>query len=147
MEVDELIKALQRVNVADVARDAVARNTGKAADLLREQLYSGRDGLGRLLRRYRSSSYADIKHSMNPAPGYGNPDLYLTGAFHRSLKAESTQEGVTFSSFDTKAADLVNKYSEAILDINAENVLTFADEVRPDFEAIITKITGLEFTA
>lgn len=146
MDFQDLERNLQRLNVADAAADAINRHRDEAAAALRKQLYEGKDATGGRLRRYRSRLYAEMKNQMNPAPGFGNPDLYLTGAFHRSIRATVTGEGVTFDATDTKAADLVDKYSSAILDISEETSSTFAEVVRDDFMKIIANITGLDAT-
>ena len=94
MTVTEKLRRLQQVNVRLLASQALKLNEDVIADLTREQLIEGRDSLDMALRRYASLEYAKLKQSMNPKPGLGNPDLYLTGATHRSIKIVVTADTI-----------------------------------------------------
>jgi len=109
MNLKTLNQKLQSLNVLTIASETLSEHTGEMADELRSQLYAGRDNLDQSLRQYRSSEYAQMKHGMNPLPGLGNPDLYLTGATHRSIRmAVNGQMVVTLV---TDIHDLEKRYS------------------------------------
>ncbi|MFA5768607.1 MAG: hypothetical protein WC871_03610 [Bacteroidales bacterium] len=143
MTIEELQRNLARWDVQDVARDAMSRHTTDAADLNRSQLKAGLSSGGNKLRRYASTVYAAFKSGMNPSPGFGNPDLLLTGEFHQSIVAEVTAEEVAFRATDQKAGNLLSKYGDNILGLSVESCGTFADKIRDDFERITRQILGL----
>ncbi len=109
MTVNEKLRRLQQVNVLTLASQALKVHESDMADLTREQLMEGRDSSDMALSRYRSASYAQFKHEMNPAPGIFNPDLYLTGATHRSIKVSVTTDTIKVNLSDVHG--LEEKYS------------------------------------
>ena len=145
MDADEMLKNIENLDVDDAIHTAMLRNRDKAANILREQLEGGESAKG-MIGKYKDADYAQMKFEMNPRPGYRNVDLKLTGSFHDKIRASVTEDELTFNSFDSKTQDLVKKYSAAILDLNGQNMSTFAEEIEDDFHRVITQITGLEFT-
>lgn len=145
MDADELLARLERLNVADVVNTALLKNTDKAEDALRKQHKKGDSATGKI-GKYHSMKYARYKSELNPEAGLGNVDLYLTGSFAEKIKASVTSDELLFTSTDNKTEKLVQKYSDSILDLNGQNNSIFADEIRVDFEQVITKITGIPFT-
>ena len=109
MTLQEKLRRLQQVNVRQLASQALKLNEDVIADLTREQLIEGKDSAGRFMRTYRSLSYARMKQSMNPKPGLGNPDLYLTGATHSSIKINVTADTMKVNLNDVHG--LESKYS------------------------------------
>jgi hypothetical protein len=100
---------------------------GRVVELNREQLESGLNVTGGRFRQYRNRKYAGMKARMNPKPGYGNPDLKLTGDFWRAFRAE-VKGGLEVYSTDPKADDLESRY-EGIYGLTADNL----NELRADF--------------
>lgn len=82
----DLIDNLTRINLEKLAKDSLKENTDFMADLNREQLEEGLKKDDTKMQKYSWLSYARQKNEMNPKPGLGNPDLKLTGEFHKSIK-------------------------------------------------------------
>jgi len=55
--------------------------------LNRGQLHDGQDNTGHLQSPlYESERYAEHKNEVNPVPGMGVPDFFVTGDYYNSLK-------------------------------------------------------------
>lgn len=93
------------------------------------QLERGEDRDGDRLRQYRSEEYAFEKQRMNPLPGFGNPDLKLTGSFHDKFFLSVSKNTLLISSRDSKRDELVAKYGEQIFGLNRENLEEVDQEV------------------
>jgi len=80
---------------------------------------------------YRSEGYAEFKESINPKPGKGNPDLFVTGEFYNGLFVSFNKAAYTFTvaNRDEKAPKLERKYGEKIYGLNKENKGYFATEI------------------
>jgi hypothetical protein len=120
-----------RTVVADLqqmAGDIVVENGEKVDDLIRAQLYEhGEDGYGhQLTPQYQSKSYARKKYGMNPAPGYGVPDLKLKGDFYRGIAVQVSSGNMVITSTDRKTDWLVKGsrlgYGEGVFKLLPENV-------------------------
>lgn len=98
----------------------------------KDQLYTGVDSRGSHLLTYKNKYYARKKNEMNPIPGYGNPDLRLTGAFYNAMKADVNSEGLTVYSTDQKAGMLEAKYGKSIF--------TLFEEWRDDYLMLLQPI-------
>jgi hypothetical protein len=87
MTFQRLLQNLQSLNLQNLASEAVAEHTAVMADMNRKQLLAGKDSSGNNLSPlYRFKWYADYKQAMSHRQAdYGIPDLYKTGATHRSI--------------------------------------------------------------
>lgn len=95
---------------------------------------------------YKRQTYAEMKESMNPKPGLGNPDLFLTGEFYNSLQFNINKSQMTFTvnSKDDKATKLEKKYGEKIYGLNSENKGYFSNEIlRPKIVSELRKAIGV----
>jgi hypothetical protein len=107
--VNQMLSRLQSLNVGSLASSSLSAHTEDMADAQREQLMQGRDSLDMTLRQYRSPTYAQMKNAMNSRPGLGNPDLFLTGATHRSISFEVAGQSIKTNVNDIHG--LEEKYS------------------------------------
>lgn len=114
---------------------AILNEHGKEiVDLNRNQLFSGRDGYGDALQTYadarlNENGYAAFKHDLNPAPGFGTPDLKLTGSLYEKMRARVNGATLNLDSEDAKATQLKQKYGEGIFKMDAESINTLRKEV------------------
>lgn len=124
---------------------AVSSNLKAHTDLNRSQMMEGKRSSGGEIRpKYRSSTYAAQKEYMNPLPGYGNPDLKLTGSFHKLMKSELSGEDILVDSSDSKTGDLLAKYGADVFGLTEQNKDKFATEiVYPDLIQSLEDKTGL----
>lgn len=111
----DMFRRIESLNIKQVATDALEDTASVIAEKNREQLEEGFDSNRENLLPYRSKVYAGMKNQMNPKPGYGNPDLKLTGAFYRGIRAEVNDDGEVHTySTDSKDGKLVMKYGTDI---------------------------------
>lgn len=124
---------------------AIAADNEKAiADYNREQLFKqGEDSDGRKLRKYRRPRYARVKHEMNPLPGLGNPDLFVTGDFHRSIFTDVRGPRIIFDAKDWKVEKLAGQYGESIFGLHDDSRRrVWVEVLRPPLLPRINTITG-----
>jgi hypothetical protein len=121
-----------------------SNNTEKIAGYNKEQLYKeGEDSTGKKLRKYRSKKYARVKNQMNPAPGLGNPDLFVTGSFHESIFSAVKQGKIIFDADDSKVEKLVSMFGEEIFGLQQENnTRVWVEVLRAPLLPRINSITG-----
>lgn len=99
----DLQEALETLDIREEVYAAIDTTVDRLADMNRDQLLLGYTSNLTRLPRYASYSYAKLKNAMNPAPGIGNPDYYLTGAFQSRIRAERFGEEIEVASYDEKA--------------------------------------------
>jgi len=165
MNVLETIAALESLNVRQLAREAVEKNFRGMVSLNKTQLHEGHATSGRPFPKYapfeveEGKEYADFKEELNPRPGWGNPDLKLTGAFYRAIFADLEGDNIIMDSTDEKSEWLQEHYDgkipgqlsldepgSRIFGLDPPNWKVFKAKVRADFCKEIEKRTGLTFT-
>lgn len=78
--------AVNKINLIDLAKQIVTENAEPLLEENRAQLYMGlRPDGNEITPRYHYRWYAEWKHRLNPMPGLGVPDLFLTGQLHETL--------------------------------------------------------------
>lgn len=125
-------KRIQAVEIRPIIALCVEQSQYEILAFNRGQLYMGEGSNDKLLSpSYRSEGYAEFKESMNPKPGLGTPDLFLTGAFYNSLQMDVNKSQMTFTvgSKEEKAPKLERKYGEKIYGLNSENKAYFSQEI------------------
>lgn len=139
-----MLKRFERLNTDKIIQDSITDNAEAMGELNKKQLYTGKDKTGEFLRPYRSQLYADIKYQMNPVPGYGNPDLRVTGAFYRGIQVKVSGDSINIKSTDEKGEALEKKYGAEIFGLGKELKKEFLDEkLRPAIKEKILQETGL----
>ena len=117
------------------------------ADRQRDQMLEGKNKKGARIGRYRSGAYARMKEVMNPLPGFGVPDLRLTGEFFKQIYVDIRDNTVIVDSTDEKTQSLVNKYGEEIFGLSKNTKSEFIKkDLRPVFMKKISEATGLPLT-
>lgn len=146
----ELLKDLQAVNVEQVAKDSINATSEDFSDLNREQLMNGLRSDGKKVMDrpgfpYKNLKYARFKQGKNSKPGLMNPDLNLTGAFHRGIAMEVRNNDIIVESSDGKAAELESKYGGTIYGLNVKSQDEYNQEsFLPQLFQNIEKLTGLK---
>ena len=106
----------------DIFMDVFMEESFAVEELNKNQLDEGLDSKGKKLTQYKYDSYAEYKHELNSKPGYGNPDLNLTGDFYSGFKVE--EKGGTkydITSLDRKTQTLTENYGIAIFGLSEES--------------------------
>lgn len=127
--VNNLLGRLKTVDVKDISFQSVSETKEVITDIQREQMFQGLNSKGNQIGSYASYDYAVEKNDMNPLPGFGIPDLKLTGAFYAGFGTEVTPEEFSTSSSDEKNADLTAKYNP--FGLNKLSKTDYADKLRP----------------
>lgn len=115
--IKQLLDRWQNLRVQPLISNAIERTQANFIELQKAQLYAGKTVTGAAIGEkhpYRSHEYAIFKHEMNPAPGIGNPDLFLTGSTYDGLDTEVGDEAITVFSNDEKGPELDAAYPGAI---------------------------------
>lgn len=109
-----LYKRVKALRSDEVIQQTLEEKKEDYLDENRKQLYEGFDREGNRLRKYRSAKYARVKNQMNPRPGLGNPDFYVTGAFYRN-RTVTVQGGELITNLnDPKSEDLLKRDPDII---------------------------------
>lgn len=142
--VSQMRERLKSVNLIDEALSIVSERQEQVLSLQKMQMKTGRGKKLRTLKKYRNPDYSKKKNQMNPAPGLGNPDLYLTGNLYSSLRVVINRDGWYLDSNVPYFFDLAKIYSEEELELFlAQNPETRAEMIAQFFQRdIIEKIRG-----
>lgn len=130
--------------LTEAAAQVITQHGEAIADLNRQQLYeSGIDGYGDNLATYKRDKYARKKYGMNPKPGYGNPDLYLTGDFQEGITVQVSGGSFTIGSYDQKSKFLLEKYGAQVLRLTISSKNTVRkDMLQPGLVKYLRRETG-----
>lgn len=145
----DLKNALKKVNLNTMIVNSIDQTKDALVNFNKEELKHGRDSKGLLLSpEYALFDYALRKYQQNSLPGFGNPDLFLTGAFYRGFYASVGFTGIyTLDSSDSKTDGLQRKYGQYIFGVNTKDIGIYAQEIfYPEFQKNFTRATGLIFS-
>jgi hypothetical protein len=146
--VRKLIERFKSLNVDDIIGQAITDTKEELIIRNQAQMYEGERADGSPIQSHRGGPYyvfdwyADQKHSMNPLPGYGRKDHYLTGDYYRGMYATVQGNVIKIGSTDNKALEeLGSPYG-----LNDDNKKDYIKEhLKPRFVLLIAEKTGLPF--
>lgn len=144
MGINEVVNIIGKI--ADGLEEACMRclneNSGAVLALIREQLYSGQDGEGKLLSPsydddpyfeeegdwyHRSGDYKAWKYSITPPETsrtlrlpprpYNVPNLWIDGTFYGEITATRRSDMLVVDPGNGNGPDIVDKYGDVILDM------------------------------
>jgi hypothetical protein len=121
-------KRLNNNKFNEIVVDEMFNYQERIIDLNKDQLMSGFDSTSQRLRSYKNREYAEMKNEVNPLAGFGNPDLKLTGQFHRGFHVR--RGGKTFlllNSRDEKNDMLKGKYGKDIFGLTSSSKEEFIE--------------------
>jgi len=101
-----LLEAYQNIKQIDTSRlvdEVLSELRPLILDLNRFQLEQGLNAEGKRFRKYKNKSYSAKKALMNSLPGFGNPDLKVSGDFWKAFKADLKGGIMDIYSTDRKA--------------------------------------------
>jgi hypothetical protein len=128
---------IQKVNPFKAFADLVRDNQTYFIDIMRAQMYSGKNGQGFGIGTYANKNYQKQKYSMNPT-AKGLVDLHYTGAFYDgefiTVKYTTTSVTLKFYSRDPKADMLTKKYGVVIWEWNEESLLKSKEFILKEFK-------------
>lgn len=141
--IHEMNRRMKQVDLSKIAVSIIADSKQELIDKNKEQLLDeGFDRKSKKLKRYASNSYAARKNKLNPFPGFGNPDLYRTGAFHRGFQLKLlTKNSFEIFSTDSKSKDLEKKYGTDIFGLTDQSKKEYsAETMQPQLVREVKKI-------
>lgn len=147
MTISSLAENFRKLNTDKVIDESFRETTDSFEKLQKDQLKAGKTNKGDTIRpRYRSPKYARVKNEMNPLPGIGVPDLFLTGKFYSGIDAEPGRDVIDIISKDSKGPELENKYPN-IFGLGTNFKKQYLEEdLRPKVMSKISSVTGLKFS-
>lgn len=148
MGLTELLKSFQSLNMEQATVKAIEATEGDMIKRNQLQLnIFGMDSKGNTLKPYFDREYATYKYEINPLPGFGIPDLELSGQFYSGFYATVKGTKIEFGSTDSKTGKLTKQYGKNIFGLTTDNVDEYATEtLRPKVVEYVEKITGLKAT-
>lgn len=138
--VAEMLRRLEGLSLHNAAIETIEETKDEILRLNRDQLYHGFNKNGDYLRFYSISykyegheypsfygkKYIDLKSSLNSMPGYGHPDLFLTGDFYRSFFVQVNNNGFAVGANDRKADGLEKKYKKTIFGLSPNSMSIYS---------------------
>lgn len=126
MSPKELLAHLQKFDPVEATAQYIAAQPKALLDIVQQQLHnSGEDAQGHELKAYKDKKYAAMKHAMNPLPGMGVPDLYLSGALYRNMQVKDTGTGYEIVSTVPYFPALLKAQGLAALQLQADSKQVF----------------------
>lgn len=117
----EMYNRVKRLDLRKQVPILIEQSGDEIIALNQRQLYNNsEDSEGVPLRFYANNGYAFYKERLNSNPGFGKPDLYLTGAFYRGFYLSVTNSTYSINSRDSKTGKLEAKYGK-VFGLNSES--------------------------
>lgn len=140
----QALERVQRFDRIAETKKAIEDNSDKYVELIQEQLYTqGEDSTGKKLKPYKNKRYAQKKHGMNPLPGLGNPDLYLTGSTYKGMDVQTNANGVEVKSTTSYFPKLIKDRGDNAVRLQEKNKFIFRQEVLyPALKLGLSRVTG-----
>lgn len=147
MTITSLYQKVQSLDTNQIITNSLEQTKEAIANLNVEQMHKGLNANGEPIGAYRNEVYAEIKHRLNPLPGFGVPDLKLTGAFYQATSASISGDRIITDSGDSKSAKLQAKYGKQIFGLSGVYKREYLNEsLGPTFRKSITSVIGLKFS-
>lgn len=110
----DMLRRFESVNLEQEAEYILNDTERTIVGYNQAQMYVKGEGAdGNKFRPYSRSpmgqEYAEMKHAMNPQPGFGNPDYYLTGEMYSRMFAEAKAGKLTITSSAPHTSKLLER--------------------------------------
>ena len=128
-ELQKIIQKLRNLNLSDVVREVVDRESDTAIALNTEQLFQrGIDSEGESLGVY---SPFTIAYKKAKGQRYDHITLYDEGDFYRGFFAKTSgwPGEVVFGSSDSKYDELADRYGDAIFGLTKDSINEFTEQI------------------
>lgn len=145
--INNLRRKFEALDIDKVARKSMENTTEEMANIQAEQMMHGFNSFGNKIGQYKLEPYAEKKNRMNPLPGFGVPDLKLTGAFYRGINVKISGEMVITDSSNIKSEGLQKRYGPEIYGLDEQYKGEFLREaLQPEFGSLMEQETGLKMS-
>jgi hypothetical protein len=139
----QLIERIKKADTDNIIEETMEEAAPLITDRQKDQMLGGINSEGKKIGRYRSPAYAAMKSRMNPIPGFGIPDLRLTGDFYKGIYTEVRGDKIITDSVDEKTQDLADKYGEEIFGLSKPVKKEAIKDIKPLFFKRIRNAIGL----
>lgn len=144
MTIVSLYEKVQAMNTDVIIEEAIEETAGSITEENKKQMLAGKTASGAVIGEYRNELYAEVKNRMNPLPGFGVPDLKLTGSFQSKMGTNVIGDSIITESTDTKNQKLREKYGDGIFILGGDFKREYMDlSLRPALKQKIESATGL----
>ncbi|MDR1594295.1 MAG: hypothetical protein LBS43_07425 [Prevotellaceae bacterium] len=135
--IDEVFNRYNKIDLVQIAKDVVTANEQAVLEINRTQLEYGYDSDGiRIVPKYASQQYAELKASFGSKAPFRTPDLLLTGRFYHSFKFDNNFK--VYSAGVPYAQWLEHHYGKNIYGFNDKNLnqvrKLYKDEIKKRIE-------------
>lgn len=140
----EILRSLESIDIVQEAGQATENNGEALVKLVQQQLYErGEDSTGAKLPNYASNYYAKKKQALNSMPGFGVPDLRVSGKLYGDMRVLAENNVITVASGVFYFPYMAKLYPNGF-DLQDGNKIIFrSDYLYPELRKIISQKTGL----
>jgi hypothetical protein len=114
-DIHRVAENAKKLNFDMVVRDSIEQTKSTIVSLNRQNLLQGFKVDGSLIGKYASIPYAAKKFNQDGQAGFGNVNLYLTGAWSQGIGVIVNSKSFTSLSDDIKSPKLELDYGNTIL--------------------------------
>lgn len=140
----EILASLERIDIVQETGQAAENKGRELVALVQEQLIHGEDSLGNKLPKYSSNSYSKKKAALNSLPGFGIPDLRVSGKLYGDMRVLAENNVITVGSGVFYFPFMAKLYPNGF-DLQNGNKITFrAEHLYPELRRVISQKTGLK---
>lgn len=147
--IDDLYEAFSQVNLRDELPNLILATSYEIDALVISQLDKGQLSTGeKITPSYASSYYAKKKETLNQQPGYGVPDIHVTGKLYAGIGvAVKGAEYDIESNVPYAQDDSIVQYGDNLLRLSDPNMTVYAENILfPAIANYITSKTGIDLT-
>lgn len=145
--IEQLYEAFSNVRLREDLPELIRENGTVMAELVEGQLIQGKDATGESITpSYANKYYSKKKFSMNSLPGYGIPDLKVTGDYYKGIGVAIKSEDEYDIESDVPYAlnPSISQYGDNLLALSDDNKQVFCDQtLAPAIANYILEKTGL----
>ena len=146
LTITSLLQKFQTIETEAIIQDSFNDTQYQFELIQQNQLIAGKTNTGDPISPpYKNEKYSTKKNAMNPLPGPGIPDLFLTGSFSKQINAIPEGDRILIFSNDEKAPVLEDKYKN-IFGLGTNFKIQYLNEnLGPSLREKITNFIGLQF--
>lgn len=143
--ISEMLANVRKIDLRNALPRLIEETGSGIIRLNQKELKLGLLSTGEQIQpKYKSTPYAKKKNALNPAPGFGVPDEYVTGAFYSKFYVKASLTAFETGSTDEKAARLEGFYSQDQYGIADKDIPEYAiDILLPKVMQYINEVSGL----
>lgn len=147
--IEDLYDAFSTVNLRQELPNLILVTSYEIDVAIQVQLYQGQLSTGeQITPKYVSNYYSNKKERLNGAPGYGVPDLKVSGAYYKGIGvAVKEREYDIESNVPYAQSDSITQYGDNLLRLSEPNMVQYAENTLfPAIADYIRSKTGLELS-